>query len=93
MAWNVYTDLLPGCGLDIIIITLLVVHNVILLYYSLQTSFYIDWEPPAVGILHKNGTRSESKGDFAISLEVLVEAGTNTGYLVKVKRGIDGKSN
>ena len=57
----------------------------------LQTSFFIDWDPPSVGLL-KNGSRSEPKGDFAIALKALVEAGANTGYLAVVKRAVDGKT-
>ena len=39
--------------------------------------------------MRKDGSRSASKGDFAIKLIALVEAGSNTGYLALVKRRID----
>ena len=52
----------------------------------------MDWDPPAVGTVTKNGVKSEPKGDFAISLEALVEAGINTGFLAMVKRAVDGKT-
>ena len=44
-----------------------------------------------MGTLSKSGTKSDAKGDFAIELEGLVEAGPNTGFLAKVKRAVDGK--
>ncbi len=34
--------------------------------------------------------RSESKGDFALTLNMLIEAGPKTGYVAPVKRAIDG---
>ena len=41
--------------------------------------------------MKKDGSRSSSKGDFAIKLTAFVEAGSNTGYLALalVKRRID----
>lgn len=44
-----------------------------------------------MGTYSKSGARSGHKGDFAIQLEGLVEAGPNTGFLAKVKRAVDGK--
>ena len=41
---------------------------------------------------YQDGQKSEAKGDFAISLEAMVEAGINTGYLAQVKRAADGKT-
>ena len=52
------------------------------------TTFYIDDDPPAVGIL-KCGKKSKARGDFSIVLESLVEAGANTGYLASVTRAVD----
>ncbi len=40
-------------------------------------------------LLNKDGSLSDSKGDFAIRLTSLVEAGGNTGYMASVKRKID----
>ena len=57
-----------------------------------QGHFYVDWDPPAIGMIRKDGLKSEAKGDFAISLEAMVEAGANTGYLARVKRAVDGKT-
>lgn len=51
--------------------------------------FFIDWENASIATLRKDGSRSASKGDFAIKLTALVEAGSNTGYLALVKRRID----
>lgn len=64
-----------------------VIHNTDILS---QASFYVDWSKSQLGVLNKDGTKSESKGDFAIQLEMLVEAGTKTGYIATVKRAIDG---
>ena len=46
-------------------------------------SFYIDYAQPAVGIVYKNGSKTDPKEDFCIDLDLdpLVEAGSNTGYL------------
>uniref|UniRef100_A0A1X7TIW3 Uncharacterized protein n=1 Tax=Amphimedon queenslandica TaxID=400682 RepID=A0A1X7TIW3_AMPQE len=52
-------------------------------------SFYIEWEEPAIGMMSRN-RKSEKKGDFAIKLQCLVEAGSKTGHLALVKRAIDG---
>lgn len=54
--------------------------------------FDSDWDPPAIGLFRKDGQNSEAKGDFAISLEAMVEAGIYTGYLAQVKRAVDGKT-
>ena len=51
--------------------------------------FYIDWEKASVSTIRKDGTKSASKGDFAMKLTALVEAGSHTGYLALVKRRID----
>ena len=40
-------------------------------------------------IAGKDGQWSESKGDFAIKLDALIEADEKTGYLATVKRAID----
>ena len=43
-----------------------------------------------MGTIHgRDGQRSESKGDFAIKLDALIEANEKTGYLATVKRAID----
>ena len=42
-----------------------------------------------MGIVGKDGAHSESKGDFAIKLEALIEAGSKTGYLATIKQAID----
>ena len=49
----------------------------------------MDWSPPCIGVLNKDGSRSDQKGDFAIRLDTLVQADANTGYLATVKRGVD----
>ena len=49
----------------------------------------MDWSPPCIGVLNKDGSRSDQKGDFAIRLETLVQVDANTGYLATVKRGVD----
>ena len=43
----------------------------------------------SIGVVGKDGKRSCNKGDFAIELRALVEAGTRTGYLAYVSRAID----
>lgn len=55
----------------------------------MQSSFYVDWDDPSVGLVTRDGKKSESKGDFAIRLDMLIEAGTKTGYVATVKRAID----
>ena len=45
-----------------------------------------------IGFFRKNGLKSEAMGDFAVSLEAMVEAESNTGYLAQVKRAVDGKT-
>lgn len=65
------------------------IHTIINFFVSLQTSFYVHWDPPSIGIVYKDGSKSASKGDFAIKLDMLVEAGSKTGYLAWVKRAID----
>ena len=42
-----------------------------------------------MGVLQRDGSKSEAKGDFAIRLDMMVEAGSNTGYVATVKRAID----
>ena len=39
---------------------------------------------PAIGVISKH-TRSKVKGDFAIKLNSLIEAGSKTGYIAVVK--------
>ena len=41
-----------------------------------------------MGSILKDGSHSE-KGDFAIALESLIEAGAKTGYMARVKRAVD----
>lgn len=53
------------------------------------TEYRVDWDSASIKTIEKNGTDSKSKGDFAIKLTALVEAGSGTGYLAKVKRRID----
>ena len=50
-----------------------------------QASFYVNWERASVGVVNRDGTTSDSKGDFAIKLDMLIEAGAKTGYLAKEK--------
>ncbi len=50
----------------------------------------MDWVCPSIGVLNRDGNKSDSKGDFAIKLEMLIEAGSKTGYMATVKRAIDG---
>lgn len=54
-----------------------------------QSGFSVEWDPPAIKVILKDGKRTDSKGDFAIELCKLVEAKTHTGYLANVKRAID----
>lgn len=49
----------------------------------------MDWNPPCIGVLNRDGSKSDQMGDFAIQLDTLVLADANTGYLATVKRGID----
>lgn len=63
--------------------------NLPLFYF--QSTFYVDWNPPCIGVLNRDGTKSDPRGDFAIKLETLVLADANTGYLARVQRGIDEK--
>ena len=56
-----------------------------------HVSFYVDNDPPAIGTVYKNGTRSEPRGDFSIELQSLVEAAGNIGYLATVTRAVDKK--
>ena len=44
-----------------------------------------------MGTLGRDGIRSESKGDLAIKLDVLIEADSKTGFMATVKRAIDGE--
>ena len=57
--------------------------------YFLQLQFYIDWSPPCIGIVNRDGSKSDQKGDFDIRLDTLVQANAYTGYLATVKRAID----
>lgn len=57
-----------------------------------HSTFYIDDDPACVGILHKNGNKTEPRRDFSIHLDSLVEAAGNTGYLAKVTRALDKKT-
>ncbi len=54
-----------------------------------QASFCIDWESPSVKCIARDGKKSLNKGDFAIKLDMLVEAQAKTGYFATVKRAID----
>ena len=49
----------------------------------------MNWEHPSIGINLRDGSQSSSKGDFAIKLDSLIEAGRKTGYLATVRRAID----
>lgn len=51
-------------------------------------NFVINWEDASIGIV--KGDTQEQKADFAIALEVMVEAGGYTGYIAEVKRSFDG---
>ena len=44
-----------------------------------------------MGALGRDGTHSESKGDFGIRLDVLIEADSKTGFIATVKRAIGGE--
>lgn len=57
----------------------------------LQSVFYVEWDSPSIGTIHRDGSRSESKGDFAIKLETLIEADSKTGYMATVKRAVDSE--
>ena len=50
----------------------------------LQSGFAVEWDHPAIRVVYKDGTKSEPRGDFAIKLYKLVEAGTQTGYLLNL---------
>lgn len=54
----------------------------------LQAPIYVDWDSPTIGVHLRDGSKS-SKGDFAIKLDMLIEAGKKTGYVATVKRAID----
>ena len=56
---------------------------------TIQCGFAVEWDPPAIKVVSKDGTKSEAKGDFAIELYKLVEAETQTGYLTWVALAID----
>lgn len=45
-----------------------------------------------IEFFRKDGVKSEAKGVFAISLEAMVKAGSNTDYLAQVKGAVDGKT-
>ena len=55
----------------------------------MQSSFYVDWDEPSIGTVLRDGKHSESKGDFAIKLEMLIEADAKTGLMATVKRNVD----
>lgn len=57
----------------------------------LQGCFYIDWNHPSIGCVGKDHSKGPTKSDFAIKLDMMVEAEQNTGYLATVKRAIDGE--
>lgn len=40
--------------------------------------FYIDWDSASIGTILKDGSKSHSKGDFAIKLTAMVEAQSHT---------------
>ena len=46
-----------------------------------------------MGFFGKDGQKFEAKINFGISLEAMVEAGSNNGYLAQVKRAADGNTN
>jgi hypothetical protein len=55
--------------------------------FYLQAAFFVDWDKPCVS---KDGTkRSTPKSDFAIKLDMFIEAHSKTGYVATVKRAID----
>ena len=58
---------------------------------SKSSSYGVDWDNPCINIRHNDGSVTR-KSDFAISLEALVEAKENTGFLATVKRSIDLKT-
>ena len=68
----------------------IVLHSISSLMY-VQACFYVDWVLCETGIVRKDGTKSDAKGDFAITLTAMIEAGANTGFLADVKRAIDGE--
>lgn len=57
--------------------------------FVVQANFYVDWMSPSIGCVGKDGKRSPSKSDFAIKLDMMIEAQSNTGYVATVKRAID----
>ena len=59
--------------------------------FYFQSAFYIEWSSPSIGTIHRDGSLSESKGDFAIKLQMLIEADSKTGYIATVKRAVDGE--
>lgn len=61
------------------------------IFYMFQSTFFVEWNPPTIGIIGKDRKKSSSKGDFAIQLDSLVEAGSKTGYRAWVKRAIDSE--
>lgn len=58
-------------------------------HVNFGASFYVDKDPPTIGVVHKNGKKTPQKGDFSIFLDTLVEAGPNTGYLTSITRVVD----
>lgn len=57
--------------------------------FCFQSAFYVDWNPPCIGVLNRDGTKSHDPK--AIKLETLVLADASTGYLARVQRDIDEK--
>ena len=57
--------------------------------FDLQAAFFIDWDKPCVRCVSKDGKRSTPKSDFAIKLDLFIEAHSKTRYVATVKRAID----
>ena len=53
-------------------------------------TYYSHWDKAEFGILAGRETIEISKSDFCMKLVCMVEAGKDTGYLVQVKRKMDG---
>lgn len=49
----------------------------------------MDWDSPTIGVVNLRDGSKSGKGDFAIKLDMLIEAGKKTGYVATVKRAID----
>ena len=61
------------------------------LFLLCKSAFYVEWASPSVGTIHRDGSYSGSKGDFAINLESLIEADSKTGYMATIKRAVDSE--